>query len=91
MLVPQLVREKLPTAIIGVFHARCFSSSEMFRYLSVREHLLRGMLSADLIGSQTANYVRHFHQTVSHILVLISCLPYTDIPGDICDVTVNHS
>jgi hypothetical protein len=38
MLVPQLVREKLPTAIIGVFHARCFPSSEMFQYLSVREH-----------------------------------------------------
>ncbi|KAH9964851.1 alpha-trehalose-phosphate synthase [Russula dissimulans] len=70
MLVPQLVREKLPTAIIGFFMHVAFPSSEIFRCLSVREYLLRGMLSADLIGFQTANYARHFRQTVSRILAL---------------------
>lgn len=70
MLVPQLVREKLPTAIIGFFLHVAFPSSEIFRCLSVREYLLRGMLSADLIGFQTANYARHFRQTVSRILAL---------------------
>jgi trehalose 6-phosphate synthase/phosphatase len=70
MLVPQLVREKLPTAIIGFFLHVAFPSSEIFRCLSVRESLLRGMLSADLIGFQTANYARHFRQTVSRILAL---------------------
>jgi trehalose-6-phosphate synthase len=70
MLVPQLVRAKLPTAIIGFFLHVAFPSSEIFRCLSVREYLLRGMLSADLIGFQTANYARHFRQTVSRILAL---------------------
>jgi trehalose-6-phosphate synthase len=70
MLVPQLVREKLPTAIIGYFMHVAFPSSEIFRCLSAREHLLRGMLSADLIGFQTANFARHFRQTVSRILAL---------------------
>ncbi|KAI0290103.1 glycosyltransferase family 20-domain-containing protein, partial [Multifurca ochricompacta] len=37
---------------------------------NIRESLLRGMLSADLIGFQTANYARHFRQTVSRILAL---------------------
>jgi trehalose-6-phosphate synthase len=68
MLVPQLVRAKLPTAIIGFFMHVAFPSSEIFRCLSVREYLLHGMLSADLIGFQTANYARHFRQTVSRIL-----------------------
>ena len=70
MLVPRLVRAKLPTAIIGFFLHVSFPSSEIFRCLSVREDLLRGMLSADLIGFQTANYARHFRQTVSRILSL---------------------
>ena len=70
MLVPQLVRAKLPAAIIGFFLHVSFPSSEIFRCLSVREDLLRGMLSADLIGFQTANYARHFRQTVSRILSL---------------------
>ena len=70
MLVPQLVRAKLPTAIIGLFLHVSFPTSEIFRCLSVREYLLRGMLSADLIGFQTANYARHFRQTVSRVLAL---------------------
>ena len=36
----------------------------------MREKLLHGMLSADLIGFQTASYARHFRQTVSRILTL---------------------
>ena len=36
----------------------------------MRESLLRGFLAADLVGFQTANYARHFRQTVSRILSL---------------------
>ncbi|KAI0056939.1 alpha-trehalose-phosphate synthase [Artomyces pyxidatus] len=70
MLVPSMVRQKLPSAIIGFFLHVAFPSSEIFRCLSVRESLLRGVLGADLIGFQTANYARHFRQTVSRILAL---------------------
>ena len=45
-----------------------FPSSEIFRCLSVRQDLLLGLLGADLVGFQTANYARHFRQTVSRIL-----------------------
>jgi trehalose 6-phosphate synthase complex regulatory subunit len=45
-----------------------FPSSEIFRCLSVRKDLLRGILGADLVGFQTANNARHFRQTVSRIL-----------------------
>lgn len=68
MLLPQMLRARLPGAAIGFFMHVAFPSSEIFRCLSVREDLLRGVLGADLIGFQTANYARHFRQTVSRIL-----------------------
>ncbi|TFK27244.1 hypothetical protein FA15DRAFT_666537 [Coprinopsis marcescibilis] len=69
MLLPQLLREMLPpTASIGFFMHVAFPSSEIFRCLSVRRDLLLGVLGADFVGFQTANYARHFRQTVSRIL-----------------------
>jgi trehalose 6-phosphate synthase complex regulatory subunit len=68
MLVPQMIRDKLPNAAIGFFMHVAFPSSEIFRCLAVRDHLLRGVLASDLIGFQTANYARHFRQTVARIL-----------------------
>ena len=88
MLVPQLVRAKLPTAIIGFFLHVAFPSSEIFRCLSVRELLLRGMLSADLIGFQTANYARHFRQTVSRILSLETLPKGIQLDDHVVDVGV---
>ncbi|EIN05673.1 hypothetical protein PUNSTDRAFT_145633 [Punctularia strigosozonata HHB-11173 SS5] len=70
MILPRLLRAALPAAPIGFFMHAAFPSSEIFRCLSVREHLLRGVLAADLIGFQTANNARHFRQTVSRILAL---------------------
>ncbi|RPD60848.1 hypothetical protein L227DRAFT_547270 [Lentinus tigrinus ALCF2SS1-6] len=68
MLLPEILRERLPNAAIGFFMHVAFPSSEIFRCLSVRQQLLQGVLGADLIGFQTANYARHFRQTVSRIL-----------------------
>lgn len=65
-----MLRERLPHATIGFFLHIAFPSSELFRCLSVREKLLRGMLGSDLIGFQTHNFCRHFRQTVSRILQL---------------------
>ncbi|TKY86038.1 hypothetical protein EX895_004863 [Sporisorium graminicola] len=70
LLVPQMVRERLPHATIGLFVHIAFPSSEIFRCLSMRETLLKGMLGADLIGFQTHGFCRHFRQTVSRILQL---------------------
>lgn len=68
MLLPAMLRTRLPGASIGFFMHVAFPSSEIFRCLSVRVDLLKGVLGSDLIGFQTANYARHFRQTVSRIL-----------------------
>ncbi|KAG5636272.1 hypothetical protein H0H81_008558 [Sphagnurus paluster] len=71
MLLPGMLRAsgKIPaTTPIGFFMHVAFPSSEIFRCLSVRQDLLRGLLGADLVGFQTANYARHFRQTVSRIM-----------------------
>ncbi|GLB44271.1 putative trehalose-phosphatase [Lyophyllum shimeji] len=71
MLVPGLLRSSgkiPPTTPIGFFMHVAFPSSEIFRCLSMRQDLLRGLLGADLVGFQTANYARHFRQTVSRIM-----------------------
>ncbi|KIK93311.1 glycosyltransferase family 20 protein [Paxillus rubicundulus Ve08.2h10] len=72
MLLPALLRAnpKLINAPVGFFLHVAFPSSEIFRCLSVRDSLLRGVLAADLVGFQTAGYARHFRQTVSRILAL---------------------
>jgi len=60
MLVPEMLRKALPNAAIGFFLHVAFPSSEIFRCLAVREHILRGLLASDLISFQTPNFARHF-------------------------------
>lgn len=68
MLVPQLLRERLPDARIGFFLHIPFPSSEVFRTLPARDRILEGMLGADLIGFHTASYMRHFSSSVMRLL-----------------------
>ncbi|KAK5173967.1 Trehalose-6-P synthase/phosphatase complex subunit, partial [Cryomyces antarcticus] len=44
LLVPAMIRKKLPDAQIGFFLHTAFPSSEVFRCLSTRKSLLEGML-----------------------------------------------
>lgn len=68
LLVPSMIRKKLPDAKIGLFLHVAFPSSEVFRCLAVRKQLLEGMLGANLIGFQIHEYTRHFLQTCSRLL-----------------------
>lgn len=68
LLVPGMVRKKLPDAKIGFFLHVAFPSSEVFRCLAVRKELLEGMLGANLVGFQIHEYTRHFLQTCSRLL-----------------------
>ncbi|GAB0138202.1 trehalose-6-phosphate synthase subunit B homeolog f [Epichloe bromicola] len=70
LLVPGMVRKKLPDAKIGFFLHVAFPSSEVFRCLAVRKELLEGMLGANLVGFQIQEYSRHFLQTCSRILTI---------------------
>jgi trehalose 6-phosphate synthase/phosphatase len=68
MLVPGLVRRRLPGAAIGFFLHVPFPSSELFRVLRWRRELLEGMLGATLVGFHTASYAGHFMSSASKIL-----------------------
>ncbi|HLB53485.1 MAG TPA: bifunctional alpha,alpha-trehalose-phosphate synthase (UDP-forming)/trehalose-phosphatase [Gemmatimonadales bacterium] len=68
MLVPALVRQRLPQARIGFFLHIPFPAEEVYRTLPHREDLLRGLLGADLIGFHATSYLRHF---ASALLLLL--------------------
>ncbi|EMC91334.1 glycosyltransferase family 20 protein [Baudoinia panamericana UAMH 10762] len=70
LLVPRMIRQKLPEAQIGFFLHTAFPSSEVFRCLSTRTYLLEGMLGANLIAFQTEEYAHHFLQTCSRLLTV---------------------
>ena len=70
MLLPQLLREKLPDIEIGFFLHIPWPSFELFRLLPWREEILNGLLGADLIGFHTYDYVRHFLSSLSRIMGL---------------------
>ncbi|KAI9312741.1 glycosyltransferase family 20-domain-containing protein [Dichotomocladium elegans] len=67
LLVPDLVRQRLPKAHIGLFIHAPFPSSEIFRCLPKRQEILKGMLGANLVGFQTYSYSRHFISTCTRI------------------------
>jgi trehalose 6-phosphate synthase/phosphatase len=81
MLVPALLRARLPQARIGYFHHIPFPSSEIFRTLPRRTELLRGLLGADLIGFHTHTYVRHFANSLMKLLGLETVLDQVAYDG----------
>ena len=70
LLLPGLLRQRLPHARIGFFLHIPFPSEELFRALPQRDRLLRGMLGADLVGFHTPTYLRHFAASLTQILGL---------------------
>ncbi|UKJ05832.1 bifunctional alpha,alpha-trehalose-phosphate synthase (UDP-forming)/trehalose-phosphatase [Solitalea lacus] len=72
MLVPQMVRTKLPKAKIGFFLHIPFPSFEVFRLLPWREELLLGVLGADLIGFHTFDDSNYFINSCQRVLGITS-------------------
>jgi trehalose 6-phosphate synthase/phosphatase len=70
MLLPRLIRQKLPDARLAFFLHIPFPSFEVFRLLpSVwRREILDGLLGADLIGFHTYEYKQYFLRCVLRIL-----------------------
>lgn len=67
MLLPQMIRKKIPKAKIGFFLHIPFPSFELIRNLPCRMEILEGLLGADLIGFHEYDYVRHFLSSVYRI------------------------
>ncbi|KAI6118310.1 hypothetical protein F5141DRAFT_1264312 [Pisolithus sp. B1] len=72
---------KTVLAPVGFFLHVAFPSSEIFCGLSARDSPPKAVLGADLVGFQTANYARHFRQTVSCILAYESLPKGTQVEG----------
>lgn len=67
LLLPSMLREKLPDSTIGFFQHIPFPSYEVFRLLPWRKQILEGMLGADLVGFHTYDDMRHFLSSVNRI------------------------
>jgi trehalose 6-phosphate synthase/phosphatase len=68
MLLPKLLRERLPKATIGFFLHIPFPSFEIFRLLPWRQQILDGLLGADLVGFHTYDYTGHFLDSAHRLL-----------------------
>src|SRR5207244_8428443 len=60
LLLPGLIRERLPEARIGFFLHIPFPPYDVFRLLPWHKEILQGVLGADLIGFHTYDYARAF-------------------------------
>ena len=86
MLLPRLIREKLPDATIGFFLHIPFPSFEIFRSLPWRKEILNGLLGADLIGFHTYDYARHFLSATNRLLGLENRLGQVNAKNRIINV-----
>jgi len=68
MLLPQMLRDRLPDAAIGFFLHIPFPSSEIFPVLPRREELLEGLLGADLLAFQTHGHLQQFRASLLRVL-----------------------
>lgn len=68
MLLPKLLREKLPDATIGFFLHIPFPSFELFRILPWRNKILEGLIGSDLIGFHTYDYALNFLKSSQRLL-----------------------
>jgi len=70
MLLPKLLREKMPDIPIGFFLHIPFPAFEIFQLLPMkwRSEILQGLLGADLIGFHTFDYTQCFLRCVLRIL-----------------------
>jgi trehalose 6-phosphate synthase/phosphatase len=88
MLVPGMLRQKMPAIYIGFFLHIPFPSSEYFRCLGQRKDLLEGILGANMIGFQATSYARHFSSCCTRILGFDSSADGVDAYGSLVGVDV---
>jgi trehalose 6-phosphate synthase/phosphatase len=68
MLLPSILRQRVPNIYIGFFLHIPFPSSEFLRGLPRRKDILTGILGATMIGFQSYGYSRHFNSCCKRIL-----------------------
>ncbi|KAM4055743.1 glycosyltransferase family 20 domain-containing protein [Hirsutella rhossiliensis] len=68
MLLPSMLRQRVPNMYISFFLHCPFPSSEFVRCLPRRKEILEGVLGANLVGFQSYSYSRHFLSCCTRIL-----------------------
>lgn len=68
MLLPSMLRQRIPGMYISFFLHSPFPSSEFLRCLPRRKEVLQGVLGSNLIGFQSYSYSRHFLSCCTRIL-----------------------
>lgn len=68
LLLPSMLRQRIPHMYISFFLHIPFPSSEFLRCLPRRKDILEGVLGANLIGFQSYSYSRHFSSSCTRIL-----------------------
>ena len=68
MILPRLVRERVPGAAIGFFLHIPFPSFEIYRLLPERKDILQGLLGADVVSFHIYDYGRHFIDSCRRLL-----------------------
>ena len=86
MLLPGMLRKRMPNLHIGYFHHIPFPSYELFRILPERAEILKGLLGADFIAFHTHDYMRHFISAAERVLHMDFSLDETRIGSRIVRV-----
>lgn len=68
LLLPSMLRQRVPHIYIGFFLHIPFPSSEFLRCLPQRKDVLEGVLGANLVAFQSYSYSRHFVSCCTRIL-----------------------
>ncbi len=80
MLLPKLIRDRLPKATIGFFLHIPFPAYEVYRLLPWRREILEGLLGANLVGFHTHDYVWHFLNSTRNLLGSSSSMGWITTP-----------
>jgi trehalose 6-phosphate synthase len=67
-LLPRLIKDKRPSATIGLFWHIPFPNAESFSICPWKKEILDGILGADIIGFHTQNHCNNFMNTVGREL-----------------------
>lgn len=68
MLLPHMLRQRIPNIYIGFFLHIPFPSSEFLRCLPRRKDILEGCLGSTMIAFQSYSYSRHFSSCCERVL-----------------------
>ncbi|KAI2631227.1 trehalose-phosphatase [Xylaria nigripes] len=89
MLLPSMLRQRIPNIYISFFLHCPFPSSEFLRCLPRRKEVLEGLMGSNLIGFQSYSYSRHFTSCCTRILDFPSDANGIDAFGSRVDVGVH--